>query len=342
MKDGLGREIDYLRISLTDKCNLRCGYCMPSDGIQHMDHSEVLSLEEMGRLVRIMTGLGIKRVRLTGGEPLVRRGVTDFIRMLKSEYGIGNISMTSNGIMLAEKYTGRYGGMDDIQSECSVAEGLKRAGLSDINISLDTLDPETCLRLTGLNGVDAVKKGIDAAVLAGLDVKLNCVPVKNINDREITELMDFAGERGLTVRFIELMPIGCGMRYKGVPTAELIAMIEMKYGKASRMEADPSEIKGPAVYYSFEGYRGRAGFISPLSHSFCEECCRVRLTCAGYLKLCLQYPDGADLKTPMRRGATDSELEDMIRSAIMKKPAAHSFGRMDADYDKRKMVEIGG
>ena len=148
MKDGLGREIDYLRISLTDKCNLRCGYCMPSDGIQHMDHSEVLSLEEMGRLVRIMTGLGIKRVRLTGGEPLVRRGVMDFIRMLKSEYGIGNISMTSNGIMLAEKYTGRYGGMDDIQSECSVAEGLKRAGrmggenVTVLNLQLVGVDKE--------------------------------------------------------------------------------------------------------------------------------------------------------------------------------------------------------
>ena len=294
MKDGYGREIDYLRISLTDKCNLRCAYCMPPDGIKHLGHADILSFEELLRLVCIMSRLGIKRVRLTGGEPLVRKGAVDLVRMLKSDCGILKIAMTSNGILLKD-FAGR----------------LREAGLSHINISLDTLDRVTFRNLTGTDALEAVKQGIETAVSSGLCVKLNCVPIRGINDGEILDLVRYAGDVGADIRFIELMPVGCGAGYEGVPTEELKKLMESVYGRASETgNYDAFDIKGPAVYYTFEGYGGRIGFISPISHKFCESCNRLRLTAEGYLKLCLQYPEGADLKTPIRNGAFDEEIEE--------------------------------
>lgn len=343
MRDGYGREIDYLRISLTDKCNLRCGYCMPAEGIRHLSHADILSMEELSRLVKIMSGLGIRRVRLTGGEPLVRKGVTDFIRMLEKDCGIRRIAMTSNGMLLTDQKRG------------TDALSLKEAGLKEINISLDTLCPETFRIVAGTEGAERVKRGINAAVSAGLKVKLNCVPLRGINDTQIPELLHFASALGIELRMIELMPLGCGVNYEGIPTEELIERLEGIFGKASADDGEKSgrstdgeteesgrtgRIQGPAVYYRFEKLDGRVGFISPMTHRFCAECNRVRLTASGFLKLCLQYPDGVDLKEPLRNGASDEALREMITEAVRRKPRAHSFGQ--AGNDSRKMVEIGG
>ncbi len=326
MKDGYGREITYLRVSITDKCNLRCGYCMPKEGIRHLSHGEVLTLEETARLARIFTELGIRRVRLTGGEPLVRRGAVSLVEMLRRGGKPEEIVMTSNGILLPQ-----------------YAASLKAAGLDGINISLDTLDKEAYGSLTGLDGLDSVIKGIDSAVNTGLKVCLNCVPMRGINDTELEKLADFAQSRGAGIRFIELMPIGCGAYYKGIPTDEILGRMEKRYGAYTREKTGRAdEIKGPAEYYRFEGYEGSIGFISPISHKFCESCDRVRLTAEGYLKLCLQYPQGADLKTPLRNGASDEIIKDMIKDAVKRKPAAHTFQSRTAETDMRKMIQIGG
>jgi cyclic pyranopterin phosphate synthase len=331
LKDGYGRIIDYLRISLTDKCNLRCSYCMPKEGIQHVAHSDILTLEEIGRLASVMKDLGIKRVRLTGGEPLVRKGVTELVRILHTDCCMDNISMTSNGCMISE-----------------YAEALKDAGLGSINISLDTLNKDTFIRLTGSDELDKVKEGISSAINAGITVRLNCVPVRDINDNEITEIAGYADKIGVPVRFIELMPVGCGRAHKGVSTDELKAKLEADLGIAYRLSDDELskrgfyEKQGPAEYYGFGSFPGSVGFISPISHRFCESCNRIRLTASGFLKLCLQYPDGVDLKTPLRCGASDSEIKSIIEEAVLKKPAAHSFTTGSPNTDTRRMVEIGG
>ena len=331
MTDGYGREIDYLRISLTDKCNLRCSYCMPSEGVRHIEHKDILTLEETGRLAHIMSELGIRRVRLTGGEPLVRRGITDLIRILRAECDLNEISMTSNGLLL---------------SEC--AGKLYDAGLTDINISLDTLREECFSYITGCDGrgLKDVLDGIDRAIETGFGIKLNCVPVKGVNEEDIIPLAEYAADKDVRIRFIELMPIGCAGRFERISTDELIRRLEERYGASTpvyySMKADD---KGPAEYYTFKEYSGQIGFISPISHKFCDRCRRIRLTAEGFLKLCLQYPDGVDLKLPLRNGAKDEELKKLILDAVRVKPAAHSFdsSRDSCDgTDKRRMVEIGG
>ncbi|MBQ7584223.1 MAG: GTP 3',8-cyclase MoaA [Lachnospiraceae bacterium] len=355
MTDGYGRSIDYLRISLTDKCSLRCGYCMPAEGIRHLSHDDILSLEEIQRIAFIMTGLGIKKVRLTGGEPLVRRGVVRLVEMLSdktdtrkkekkggdkyaNEEAAPEIVMTTNGIRLPE-----------------MAADLKEAGLSGVNISLDTLNRDTFIRLTGYDELEKVLSGIAAASESGLTVKLNCVPVRGINDSEIKELVSFAEDTGADIRFIELMPIGCGGLFEGIPSGELIKKLEEIYGTAEmdssggKAGTESSEAgteglpaaKGPAEYYRFDGLNVRVGFISPMSHCFCERCNRVRLTAEGFLKLCLQYPYGIDLRGPLRAGASDDEIRDMICRAVERKPASHSFGD-GGSADNRKMIQIGG
>lgn len=332
MKDGYGREIDYLRISLTDKCNLRCSYCMPKEGIKHVSHSDILTLEEIGRLVGIMKDLGIRRVRLTGGEPLVRKGVTDLVRILHKDCGIESIAATSNGIMLSE-----------------YAAALKAAGLKSINISLDTLNRDTFKTLTGSDMLHKVMEGIASAADAGLSVRLNCVPVRGVNDNEITGLVRYAGSAGVCIRFIELMPIGCGSTHRGLSTDDLIKILESDLGSAHSLSEEELTLRnlndntvGPARYYGFDSFTGAVGFISPISHRFCGSCNRIRLTAEGFLKLCLQYPDGVNLKEPMRSGMSDSGIRDMIEEAVRRKPAAHSFDTGSFDADIRKMVEIGG
>ncbi len=326
MTDGYGREIKYLRISVTDKCNLRCRYCMPKDGIRHLSHDDVLTLEEIKRLASIMANLGIRRVRLTGGEPLVRKGVVSLVEMLHEEKGLEEIVMTSNGCLLSQ-----YAG------------DLKKAGLSGINISIDTLKRNTYLELTGKDDLMNVLDGIDAAKQAGLSVNLNCVPMRGINENEIESLAGYAEGKNTEIRFIELMPIGCGAGYRGISSDEILDRLCGIYGAFHEENADAAAFQtGPARYYGFERYKGRIGFISPLSHSFCSDCDRIRLTAEGFLKLCLQYPEGADLKDPLRGGASDDEIRQIITDAVKNKPRSHSFTADNAETDRRKMVQIGG
>ena len=350
MQDGLGREIDYLRISVTDKCNLRCRYCMPPHGITPLAHEEILTLEEIFRLVGIMEQLGIRKVRLTGGEPMVRKNLPWLVEQIHGLCGIREIAMTTNGTLFAPQ-----------------AKIYREAGLTAVNISLDTLDPERFRCITGCDradraaGVDSVLRAIDAALEQQLRVKINCVPCVEMNGDDIEGIAALAADRPVDVRFIELMPIGCGKNYTGIPSEEILRRLEQRFGKAIAVPgksplavagraADPYEkTDGPAEYYQFPGFSGRIGFISPISHKFCRECNRVRLTCEGRLKLCLHYDRGLELKPLLRSGASDEEIGRQIINALKEKPSEHHFREKAAGEElpggveeQRKMVQIGG
>ncbi len=329
MRDGFDREIDYLRISVTDKCNLRCKYCMPPEGIDSIPHEELLTLEEICRVAEIMTGMGIRKVRLTGGEPLVRKNVTKLVRDLKGLAGIEELAMTTNGVLLGE-----------------YAEELKEAGLTGVNISLDTLNPQRFLKITGFDRLGHVLEAIDKTLAAGIRLKLNCVPCRELNEEELPELARFARDREVDVRYIELMPVGCGKAFHGIPSEEILRRLEECYGKASAYGKRRGN--GPARYYDFPGFCGKVGFISPLSHQFCGDCNRIRLTAEGRLKLCLHYRQGLELKPLLRSGASDEAIAEAIGTALQQKPREHNFLHADGytdeceDFDGRKMVQIGG
>lgn len=338
MQDGLGREIDYLRISVTDKCNLRCRYCMPPHGITPLAHEEILTLEEIFRLVGIMEQLGIRKVRLTGGEPMVRKNLPWLVEQIHGLCGIREIAMTTNGTLFAPQ-----------------AKVYREAGLTAVNISLDTLDPERFRCITGCDradraaGVDSVLRAIDAALEQQLRVKINCVPCVEMNGEDIEGIAMLAEDRPVDVRFIELMPIGCGKEYTGIPSKEILKRLEQRFGKAIAFSEKVNMATGPAEYYHFPGFSGRIGFISPISHKFCRECNRVRLTCEGRLKLCLHYDRGLELKPLLRSGASDEEIGRQIIKALKEKPSEHHFreraadgGLTDGAEEQRKMVQIGG
>lgn len=338
MQDGLGREIDYLRISVTDKCNLRCRYCMPPHGITPLVHEEILTLEEIFRLVGIMEQLGIRKVRLTGGEPMVRKNLPWLVEQIHGLCGIREIAMTTNGTLFAPQ-----------------AKVYREAGLTAVNISLDTLDPERFRCITGCDradraaGVDSVLRAIDAALEQQLRVKINCVPCVEMNGDDIEGIAMLAEDRPVDVRFIELMPIGCGKNYTGISSEEILRRLEQRFGKAIAFSEKVNMATGPAEYYQFPGFSGRIGFISPISHKFCRECNRVRLTCEGRLKLCLHYDRGLELKPLLRSGASDEEIGRQIINALKEKPSEHHFREKAAGEElpggveeQRKMVQIGG
>ncbi len=338
MQDGLGREIDYLRISVTDKCNLRCRYCMPPHGITPLAHEEILTLEEIFRLVGIMEQQGIRKVRLTGGEPMVRKNLPWLVEQIHGLCGIREIAMTTNGTLFAPQ-----------------AKVYREAGLTAVNISLDTLDPERFRCITGCDradraaGVDSVLRAIDAALEQQLRVKINCVPCVEMNGEDIEGIAMLAEDRPVDVRFIELMPIGCGKEYTGIPSKEILKRLEQRFGKAIAFSEKVNMATGPAEYYQFPGFSGRIGFISPISHKFCRECNRVRLTCEGRLKLCLHYDRGLELKPLLRSGASDEEIGRQIINALKEKPSEHHFREKAAGEElpggveeQRKMVQIGG
>lgn len=350
MQDGLGREIDYLRISVTDKCNLRCRYCMPPHGITPLAHAEILTLEEIFRLVGIMEPLGIRKVRLTGGEPMVRKNLPWLVEQIHGLRGIREIAMTTNGTLFAPQ-----------------AKVYREAGLTAVNISLDTLDPERFRCITGCDradraaGVDSVLRAIDAALEQQLRVKINCVPCVEMNGDDLEGIAMLAEDRPVDVRFIELMPIGCGKEYTGIPSEEILSRLEKRFGAAIAVPGKSplavagdaaglyEKTDGPAVYYRFPGFCGRIGFISPISHKFCRECNRVRLTCEGRLKLCLHYDRGLELKPLLRSGASDEEIGRQIINVLKEKPSEHHFRERtegeelpDGVEEQRKMVQIGG
>ena len=322
MIDALGRNIEYLRLSVTDRCNLRCRYCMPQDGIDCVSHDEVLRYEEYLRLVRLFAKLGIRHVRVTGGEPLVRRGITDFVAALASIDGIDTVSMTTNGVLLSD-----------------TAAALKAAGLDSINISLDTTDEALAAPLTGRTGtVDAVLHGIDAALQAGIPIKLNAVLLRE-TEQTLTDLLTFA-ERGIPVRFIELMPMGYGKQTDGIPAEEALALLRTRCPDLHPI--DKKLGSGPAHYYASDSLKAPIGIIDAVSTRFCDSCNRVRLTSTGILKPCLCFDTGIALGTLLRSGATDTELLETIERCIYEKPRQHCFDAPEAITEKKHMSEIGG
>jgi cyclic pyranopterin phosphate synthase len=323
------RAIRYLRVSVTDRCNLRCVYCMPSAGVPARGHDEILRYEEIEQVVRAAAALGIHKVRLTGGEPLARLRLVDLVRMLSAIPGIDDLSMTTNGILLS-----RY------------AADLKRAGLKRVNVSLDTLRPERYRQITRRGDLADALSGIEAAGRAGLDpVKINAVIIRGLNADEVIDLAYRTVSDGWHVRFIEWMPVGesiagAGEWEDGMVTAhEMRSQIEAALGPLT-----PASMRagaGPARYYRLPGARGTVGFISALSEHFCDTCNRLRLTADGKLRPCLFSSHEIDLRTPLRAGAGEAEIEALLAQAIAAKPKGHHLREHEAVHD-RTMSQIGG
>ena len=320
--DSFGRGITYLRISVTDRCNLRCIYCMPPEGVPQMSHSDILSYEEIGTIVQAAAQLGVNKVRLTGGEPLVRAELPKLVGMLSQIEGIKDLSLTTNGTIL-KKY----------------ALELKQAGLSRVNISLDTLKADKFRYITHFGELKDVLEGIDAAKEAGFHpVKINTVVVRGVNDDEILDFARMTCQEGWHVRFIELMP------FKGVaafvPSTELRQHINLLGKLESSM---PLTGNGPATYYRLAGAKGTIGFISPLTETFfCSQCNRMRLTPDGRLRPCLLGENEIDLKTPLRNDAPMHKLKRLILKAVASKPEHHPLIGDNFRPVKRKMSQIGG
>ena len=323
MLDRYGRVINYLRISVTDRCNLRCCSCMP-EGVQDVGMKSILTFEEIWEIVRTGVSLGITHIRITGGEPLVRKGCVDLIRGIREIPGVETITMTTNGVLL-----GNYG------------KQLKEAGVDGVNISLDTLDPEEFYKITGKRELQEVLAGIRAAKTAGLPVKLNAVNRKELDP---IPLVRYAQEENLPLRFIEMMPVGYGKKYVGRSNEELRETLEAVCGKAECM-TNREELSrmgsGPAVYYQFSDLKVPVGFISAIHRKFCDTCNRVRLTAEGYLKLCLCYDEGEDLRRVLREGEKEN-LRTIMEQTIFRKPAAHCFEHPAEMTETHEMVKIGG
>lgn len=323
MLDRYGRVINYLRISVTDRCNLRCCYCMP-EGVQDVGMKNILTFEEIWEIVRAGVSLGITHIRITGGEPLVRKGCVDLIRGIREIPGVETITMTTNGVLL-----GNYG------------KQLKEAGVDGVNISLDTLDPEEFYKITGKRELQEVLAGIRAAKTAGLPVKLNAVNRKELDP---IPLVRYAQEENLPLRFIEMMPVGYGKKYVGRSNEELRETLEAVCGKAecmTNLEELSRMGSGPAVYYQFSDLKVPVGFISAIHGKFCDTCNRVRLTAEGYLKLCLCYDEGEDLRRVLREGEKEN-LRTIMEQTIFRKPAAHCFEHPAEMTETHEMVKIGG
>ncbi|GAA0181686.1 GTP 3',8-cyclase MoaA [Clostridium sediminicola] len=328
MIDTYGRKIEYLRISVTDRCNLRCIYCMPENGVDLLSHNEILTFEEIIRVAKTSAKLGINKIRITGGEPLARRGVIKLIKNIKSIPGIEEVSMTTNGIFL-EKY------IDD----------LADSGLDRINISLDTLNKERYKIITRNGNLGKVLNGIHLAFEKGImPIKLNVVIIKEMNYSEIINFVELSEELPIDIRFIELMPIGEGKNFTSVSNDEIKEEI-FKY--RTLVPYVHKKSSGPATYFKTPNSKGSIGFISAMSHEFCDKCNRIRLTADGFLKLCLHFNTGIDLKKYLRNGVEDTELLQIISEAVKQKPIRHKMNNRfqsetDLELDKRNMFQIGG
>ncbi len=325
MVDRFGRKIDYVRISVTDKCNLRCRYCMPEEGIELSPHEELLTYEEILRLVKLLSGMGFKRVRITGGEPLVRRGIVSLIDSISSVKGIEDVSMTTNGVLFH-----------------MFAQDLKAAGLRRINISLDTMKRERFSWITRRDRLSDVLRSIETALELGYNpVKVNVVLIKSFNDDELLDFGILAKENPLTVRFIEYMPTG-GQSFWGkdkvFPNTEAKRLLDDAFG----LEPADDFGGGPAVTYRIKGGKGKVGFISAISSHFCSTCNRIRVTPDGKVRPCLFSDLEFDIKGPMREGAGDEEIASVIKKAIASKPRSHKIFSFSFKKCQRSMRQIGG
>jgi GTP 3',8-cyclase len=307
--DPFGRSITYLRVSVTDRCDFRCVYCMAED-MTFLPKADLLSLEELDRLCSVFIGKGVRKLRLTGGEPLVRRGIMTLVSSLSRHLGSGaldELTVTTNGSQLA-KY----------------AAELAAHGVERINVSLDTLDPDKFRTITRWGELDKVLAGIDAALAAGLRVKINAVALKGVNEDELGDLMAWAHGRGMDLTIIEVMPlgeIGAGRLEQYLPLSVVRAQLSQRY----TLDEIDYRTGGPARYVNVKETGGRLGFITPLTHNFCESCNRVRVTCTGTLYMCLGQEDAADLRSPLRLSPHNEPLEAAIEEAISRKPKGHDF-----------------
>ncbi|MHB9097195.1 MAG: GTP 3',8-cyclase MoaA [Syntrophales bacterium] len=330
MIDQYERNINYLRVSVTDRCNLRCTYCMPKEGLSLIGHDDILRYEEMLRIIRVATGEGITKVRITGGEPLIRRGVVEFIASLRTIPGLTDISLTTNGILLETH-----------------AERLFAAGMRRINISLDSLSAEKYEKITRGGDIHAVLRGIRKVREIGFDpIKINIVAIKGFNDDEVLDFARLTLANPYQIRFIELMPMGvAGAENNGRYLANSIIRERIEtLGKLETVNGERSKTEGPARIYRLAGGEGEIGFISPVSRHFCHSCNRLRLTADGHLRACLLSDDETDLKEPLRAGRGDEEIGALIREVIARKPRRHEFA-CDEDHIKKCMKEmpsIGG
>ncbi len=317
--DGFQRGIDYLRVSVTDRCNLRCVYCMPPEGVPLLSHQDILSFEEIMLVVRAAVETGMDKIRITGGEPLVRAGIVELVRMIAAVEGIRDISMTTNGILL-DKHAAK----------------LAEAGLQRINISLDTLRPDRFRQITRTGDLADALRGLESAKKAGLNpVKINVVPMRGVNDDEIRDFARMTMQEGWHVRFIELMPLNgaAGLVTSDVLRREIetLGALEPHYGMAGN---------GAARYFRLPGAAGTVGFIAPVSEPFCKRCNRLRLSASGMLLPCLFSTDGVDVRTPIRSGATPADLKRLLADAIAAKPEMHRLA--DGCAINTRMSGIGG
>ena len=317
MKDLYGREINYLRISVTDLCNLRCQYCMPQSGVCKLEHDDVLSIEEFYEIASAFVSLGVSKIRITGGEPLVKNGIIELIEKISS-LGVKDLAMTTNGLLLPE-----------------YAQDLKKAGLDRVNISLDTLDYKKYSEITRGGDLFKVLKGIEEAKRVGLTpIKINTVLIGDFNIDEIENLVYITKEEEIDVRFIELMPIGEASDW----ASKKFVSNDMILERVPELEKTVAkDLSSPAVYYKLPDGKGKVGIINPISCKFCDACNRVRLTSTGKLKLCLHSDDEIDLREVLRSGG---DLKEAIKNSILKKPEEHHLE--EGQFIKRNMNEIGG
>lgn len=318
MRDSFGRNINYLRVSLTDRCNLRCRYCMPEEGINpKLDHEDIITLEETYELIKSFVNLGIDKIRFTGGEPLVRKGVLDLTYKVSKLEGIKDIAMTTNGLLLKD-----------------MAKSLKEAGLNRVNISLDTLDEYKYYNITRGGKLSRVLEGIEEALKVGLwPIKINTVLIGGFNDDEVVDLVNLT-KKGIDIRFIELMPIGQAVDFaqeKFVSNDKVLGLVQ------SLKPVDKEDPSSPANYYALPNATGKVGLINPISCKFCNSCNRVRLTSTGKLKLCLHSNREIDLKKPLRDG---KDLDKIVMEAILTKEEKHRLE--EEEYINRNMNQIGG
>lgn len=325
MKDSYGRKIDYMRISITDRCNLRCRYCMP-EGIEQVPMSDILTYEEIIRVCRAAARAGIRKLKITGGEPLVRLGCPELIGKLKKITGIEQVTMTTNGVLLAE-----------------LLPELLDNRLDAVNISLDTMDRDIYQQITGRDELPQVMEGIKKAIESGIPVKANAVLQKGINEKEWKGLAELTKESSMDVRFIEMMPIGYGKEYQTIYNEDILA--KLKEREPELYEDISVHGNGPAVYYRIPGAKGSIGFISAMHGKFCGNCNRLRLTSMGKLKPCLCFGDSIDLREILRESggeSVDELLYQAVCEAVRMKPEQHRFEALSDITEQKKMVQIGG
>jgi cyclic pyranopterin phosphate synthase len=333
MEDRHGHRISYLRVSITDRCNERCAYCMPHELQEWLPRADILNYEEILRLIRLAAELGVTKIRVTGGEPLTRRNVIEFIREIPKVSGIASLGLSTNGTLLAR----------EISPHKTVAAALRESGVQSVNISLDTLDPRVYSQITGRDFHAQVLDGIGAAIAAGFDqIKLNAVLMRGRNEDELIPLIEFAAAHNLLLRFIELMPVSTTemlSEQNFMSVFEAKRAIESHYGD---LIPEPTfRTNGPAIYYQVPGRLQRIGFIGAMTNlHFCEDCNKLRLTCDGKLRPCLGSYLEFDIMKPMRAGASDEQLRRFFLDVVDRKPLQHDF--RDNYQPNRKMIAIGG